>query len=544
MKKKKSTAMFLYSVIAIVVLCLTGCNTSSPTVSQKTYLIELTVGEEAYIRTEDENAWTSNGATVTVERTGREHIRVYGAAEGVARVTDGKKTYLVSVGAAANAAFMPARSVLTINADENLYAPIVVTGRRTDEFTYAVDNPDVASVDAAGVVRGRRNGVTFVTVTEKQTDLFKHVQVGVYGITAAAHTASYNTGKIPAGGHVQGADTDRYGDYFYYSFMDRLVKQDSKGRIVGSVTGFDGHLGDVAYNKQDGKVYATLTSSTEKKCYIAIFDPDAITDMNMTPAATCTFVYVGAPIAALATSNGYGLTDEWLTLGGKYGVTDAIDSCTFGPKFGADDGKYYLTLGLGTVAKATEITVDGERKTAVDRTDNDYLVLVQFDVSAWGDFAAPTLAEASGPETFDGTFFHYYGYHDYGIQNLCYDAYQDIYFITAYDGSKGMDVTPYNFYAIDPSAAEEKTLIGNGDEKGMVVTSKYGLGGGNYDKGYYFICGTGFVSLHDGTYYKCDVNYTNYAEQKHGAQLDLYEWGLTAANQATAECPFVKVENF
>lgn len=541
--KKKRASIFLYLSIAIAALCLTGCNDPSATVTQKTFLIELTVGEEAYIRTEDESIWKSDGVSVTIEQTGRGHIRIYGASEGVARVTGGNKTYLVSVSAASDVFFMPEQSVLIIDANENLYAPIIVSGRRADEFTYSVDNPDIASVDADGVVRGRRNGVTAVTVTEKRSNLSKNVQVGVYGVTAAAHTVSYDTGAISAGGHVQGVDADRYGDYFYYSFMDRLVKQDNEGRIVGSVTGFDGHLGDVAYNKQDGKVYSTLTSDTEKKCYIAVFNPDAITRMNMTPAEVCTFVYVGAPVAALAATNGYELTDEWLATGGKYGVTNSIDSCTFGPKFGADDGKYYLTLGLGAAAKATKITVNGAQKGAVDRTDNDYLVIVQFDVSDWGDFASSILAEAGGPESFDGMYFHYYGYHDYGIQNICYDAYQDIYFMAAYDGSKGAATTPYSFYALDAKAVEEKTLVGNGEETGAVISSKYGLSAGNYDKGYAYFCSVGFVSMHDGSYYMCDVSYTNYNEQKHGAKLDLYEWGLTALNQTTATCPVKKVEN-
>lgn len=527
----------------LLALCFTGCNKAPSAGAPKTGLIELYVGEEAYIRTDNESAWTSSSDAVTVEPTGRGHVRVFGAADGASKVTDGSKTYIVSVRETASSGFVLEKSLLIINASENAYASISVQDRNSDEFVYASDDLDIVSVNSTGVVHGRRNGVTTVTVTDKTTNLSKRVNVSVYGVTASARVANYDTGAILAGGHVQGVDTDRYGDYFYYSFMDRLVKQDSEGRIVGSVTGFDGHLGDVAYNKQDGKVYSTLTSNTEKKCYIAVFDPDAITRMNMMPAEACTFVYVGAPIAALAATNGYGLSDEWLATGGKYGVTDGIDSCTFGPKFGVDDGKYYLTLGLGAAAKATKITVNDAQKSAVDRTDNDYLVIVQFDVSGWGDFASSVLAEAGGPESFDGTYFHYYGYHDYGIQNICYDAYQDIYFIAAYDGSKGAATTPYSFYALDAKAVEEKTLVGNGEETGAVISSKYGLSAGNYDKGYAYFCSVGFVSMHDGSYYMCDVSYTNYNEQKHGAKLDLYEWGLTALNQTTATCPVKKVEN-
>ena len=59
-------------------------------------------------------------------------------------------------------------------------------------------------------------------------------------------------------GHIQGIATDKDRKYMYYSFTTSLVKTDMQGNIVGSVMGLCGHLGCIAYNYDDGRVYGSL----------------------------------------------------------------------------------------------------------------------------------------------------------------------------------------------------------------------------------------------------------------------------------------------
>ena len=60
------------------------------------------------------------------------------------------------------------------------------------------------------------------------------------------------------GGHIQGIAVDRERKYMYCSFTTEFVKLDMEGNLIGSVRGFTGHLGCMAYNYEDGRVYASL----------------------------------------------------------------------------------------------------------------------------------------------------------------------------------------------------------------------------------------------------------------------------------------------
>ena len=58
--------------------------------------------------------------------------------------------------------------------------------------------------------------------------------------------------------HVQGIAVDKNREYLYLSFTTSLIKTDFQGNIVGSIKGIIGHLGCLAYNPDDGRVYAHL----------------------------------------------------------------------------------------------------------------------------------------------------------------------------------------------------------------------------------------------------------------------------------------------
>ena len=49
-------------------------------------------------------------------------------------------------------------------------------------------------------------------------------------------------------GHIQGIAVDLERGYIYCSFTTILIKLDMSGKLVGSVRGFTGHLGCLAYN--------------------------------------------------------------------------------------------------------------------------------------------------------------------------------------------------------------------------------------------------------------------------------------------------------
>ncbi|MBR4889311.1 MAG: hypothetical protein IKU17_09215, partial [Clostridia bacterium] len=59
-------------------------------------------------------------------------------------------------------------------------------------------------------------------------------------------------------GHVQGIAVDKERKFMYYSFTTCLVKSDLDGNVIGSVKGLAGHLGCIAYNYKDGKIYGSL----------------------------------------------------------------------------------------------------------------------------------------------------------------------------------------------------------------------------------------------------------------------------------------------
>ena len=78
-----------------------------------------------------------------------------------------------------------------------------------------------------------------------------------FGIVKSDPSRFASSGK-QGKNHVQGLAVDEKNGYIYYSFTTLLVKTDFKGRIVGSVTGLVGHLGCIAFNPADGKIYGSL----------------------------------------------------------------------------------------------------------------------------------------------------------------------------------------------------------------------------------------------------------------------------------------------
>ena len=99
------------------------------------------------------------------------------------------------------------------------------------------------------------------------------------------------TVKGRRGGHCQGIAIDKERKYLYLSFTTELLKVDLEGNIIGSCKGLVGHLGCIAMNYEENKVYGSLEfkhdsigkgilnhlgveDDIEDGFYIAVFDCD------------------------------------------------------------------------------------------------------------------------------------------------------------------------------------------------------------------------------------------------------------------------------
>lgn len=304
--------------------------------------------------------------------------------------------------------------------------------------------------------------------------------------------------SITSGSHVQGIAIDAKREYLYFSFTTCLVKTDIRGNIIGSVTGLTGHLGCIAYNYADGKVYGSLefkqdsigrgilanlssTRTLKDGFYMTIFDVEKIDRINMDAEkdGVMTAVYLKE------------VYDDYSAPGHRYGCS-GIDGTTFGPAFGAKDQKQYLYVAYGIYGDTT-------------REDNDHQVLLQYDITNWDKYALPLNQDnmhTSGPETPDGKFFLFTGNTTYGIQNLEYDPATDTMLAAVYRGKKPQ-YPNYAMYFIDCSVAPETRILSGIAEEGQVITlaslgqkdHTTGIHGSNFPHG-----STGIAALGGGQF--------------------------------------------
>jgi hypothetical protein len=266
-----------------------------------------------------------------------------------------------------------------------------------------------------------------------------------------------NGGTWPSG-HVQGIAVDVRGGYIYYSFTNLLAKYDFSGKLIGTLVGWTGHLGDLDFNTVDGKIYGSLEYGKDKAFYIAVIDVNRLDRVGIEAGRTEIFRTVHLPEVVkdyVADMDGDGNSDG--ARDHRYGCS-GIDGVGFGPAFGYVDGPRYLTVAYGIFSNT-------------GRDDNDHQVLLQYDVSDWNKYARP-LDEAnphrSGPGTLQGKFFVRTGNTTWGVQNLSYDDMLQRWFIGVYAGKK-KSFPNYLLFAIDARAQPTmRDLVGvrNADGKG------------------------------------------------------------------------------
>lgn len=245
-----------------------------------------------------------------------------------------------------------------------------------------------------------------------------------------------NGGTWPSG-HVQGIAVDLQGGYIYYSFTNLLVKYDFSGKLIGTLVGWAGHLGDLDFNPADGKVYGSLEYKEDKAFYIAVIDVTRLDRVGIKAGATDILrtVYLPEVVADYSADvNGDSIFegddgrfrgDVVASPDHRYGCS-GIDGVAFGPEFGRAGGRRYLTVAYG---------IYGNTK----RDDNDHQVLLQYDIADWARYASP-LSEAAphrrGPAAVHGKYFVRTGSTSYGVQNLSYDEALQRWFMGVYQGKK------------------------------------------------------------------------------------------------------------
>ena len=343
--------------------------------------------------------------------------------------------------------------------------------------------------------------------------------------------------KIESGpfkaGHIQGIAVDTEQKYMYYSYTTMLIKTDMQGNIVGSVTGLLGHLGDLDFNDADGRLYGSLEykndaigqgilrmEKSERKLanafYIAIFDVDKITREGMDAEKDGIMTTVFLPTV---------LEDylaEVLTAEGKQNHRlgcSGIDGVTFGPKFGKKGGKQYLTVGYGVYGDT-------------DRSDNDYQVLLQYDVSKWAKYEKPLSQEEmhlQGPAKPAGQYFVKTGNTTYGVQNFDYDASSHSWMMAVYKGNK-KHFPNYTFFAADGAARPVKQALEGVPyiKKAKVVALKAaGKQQGDIRGWDWGVGSTGMCSLGDGYFY---LSHNYKIEAGQGSIIRLYRFTGNADN--------------
>lgn len=372
------------------------------------------------------------------------------------------------------------------------------------------------------------------------------LRLGMLTLFAAALTAlppaGAETQQLPTeisggawkSGHVQGIAIDTRKGFMYFSFTDLLVKTDLRGTVIGTLTGFTGHLGDLAFDERDGRVYGSLEYKAAQAFYIAIIDVDRITEQNLNAESTgiVTTVYLREVVADYtADMNGDGKFDgdTAATPDHRYGCS-GIDGVAFGPAFGSLDGAQKLTVAYGIYSETS-------------RTDNDYQVILQYDTGRWRDYERPLTQRSphtSGPATPDGKYFVRTGNTSFGVQNLEFDRHTGNWLLAVYPGKKPQ-FPNYPFFIVEAKQQpQRRELIGQPRPEQAQVLSL--APGGQQDdssgtRGWQFHAPYGLISLGDGRYYVATSGTKKSSgSTKQTGTAHLYRW------TGQSPTPFEKVE--
>lgn len=333
-------------------------------------------------------------------------------------------------------------------------------------------------------------------------------------------------------GHIQGIALDTQHEFIYYAFTTVLVKARLDGSIVGTVDGLLGHLGCIDFNDEDGRLYASLelkhdsigkgimkktgtSIADEDSFYIAIFDVDKITRMNMQAESDGIMKAYYLPLVAELYSTKLPDGNEH-----KFACS-GVDGLSIGRAFGKEKGSpSMLMIACG---------IYGDN----NRSDNDCNIICQYDWRSFEAIAEPLVQAKphhSGAYP-DKVYFVHTGNTNWGIQNLEYDDYTGDWLMSVYLGSKP-EFPNLPMYIIDGNIAPYEDYVAYG-EKGLHLTLKKqgvyheasGVWGNRFPKGQ-----TGIYSFGNGYYYISHEYRT--PEKEFGSIIKLYR------HTDNAELPF------
>lgn len=274
--------------------------------------------------------------------------------------------------------------------------------------------------------------------------------------------------------HVQSAAVDQENGVVYFSFTNKLVKTDLNGNLIGSVTGFVGHLGDLDFDPESGKIYASLEFKNDAigkgissalgvervskdGFYIAIFDGSRITKPNMDAEKEDLLktVYLKEVVEDYQATVKMGEKE----IKHRFACS-GIDGITLAPSIGnPKKGEKYLYVAYGVYGDTT-------------RNDNDHQVILKYDIKSWdlykGELSQNNLHQ-SGPKKPMEKYFVRTGNTRYGIQNLAYDAHTGNFFAAVYRGAKS-HFPNYSLFVIDGHKEPIKRKIQSDNETIEVKT--------------------------------------------------------------------------
>lgn len=323
--------------------------------------------------------------------------------------------------------------------------------------------------------------------------------------------------------HVQGIAYDEARQCMYFSFTSRFIKTDLEGNVTGSIDRINGHIGDMVLNKEDGKVYASLEckndeigcgiasklgaenySRSASTFYVIAIDVDKIDHVGMREEEAVTrFELTDAREDYLAEieHNGKRLEHRYCCSG--------IDGVTLAPAPGKKGGRMQLYVAYGIYSD-------------IRRNDNDYQVLLNYDIRKW--------KKGGGEVKADHKYFVRTGNTSYGVQNLAWDPYTGKMMMAVYKGKKE-NWPNWSFFVLDISGkAVRKCLEGvdYDNTKHEVLEPSF--------KGYMFKWGaTGLCPLGNGYYY-ISHNYRT-PEKIEGCKACLYRWSGLEETPFTPDLP-------
>ena len=354
--------------------------------------------------------------------------------------------------------------------------------------------------------------------------LFTTILLIILVLDAAARDLPKNIySGLQGKNHIQGIVVDTKKGEAYMSFTTSFIKTDLEGNLIGSLVNITGHLGCMSLNPKDGKIYASIeykhdsiganimktlgvTNDTRDGFYIAIIDPEKVTEPEQDAATAMTTVEIKEALKDFNATGVYGDPH-------RYGCS-GIDGVTFAPAIGKRGGKYYLYIAYGIYSETS-------------RPDNDYQVILCYDVTDWEKYEQPLMANAlhlSGPAKPDAKYFFLTGNTEWGLQGLCYDKETHCIFAAAYTGKK-QQYPNWNLFQIDCRKKPFKsTLKGLNGEEGLVLS----MGDDGYYQdgihGWKFEYGTtGIAPLGKGLFYISE-NGKEKKTKKQFANLHLYKW--------------------